>query len=152
MLFFANIKFHQNPLSQDCVQGKYIHHNLSNQNYGLDFLKKVVYKLRFQEMALILRNYVEDWRTAYNPIEYVLKETNPLITANDRFKYLFKIEVGGTVLAILKVPLQSGTNLGRVVRITATMNPCIRFWSNLMKRKSYGISAKRPQKGTNIPH
>ena len=42
-------------------------------------------------MSLILENYVEDWRTAYNQIEYVLKETNPVIVAKPRFKYLFKI-------------------------------------------------------------
>lgn len=73
-------------------------------------------------MSLILENYVEDWRTAYNQIEYVLKETNPVIVAKPRFKYLFKIQVGATVLAILKVPPRDVTNLGRcdVQRIIET--------------------------------
>ena len=73
-------------------------------------------------MALILEHYVEDWRTAYNPIEYVLKETNILITNQPRFKYLFKIEVASTVLATLKVPKRSVTRLGRcdVQRIIET--------------------------------
>mgnify|MGYP003681663484 FL=1 len=64
-------------------------------------------------MSLILENYVEDWRTAYNQIEYVLKETNGAIVAKPRFKYLFKIQVGATVLATLKVPPRDVTNLGR---------------------------------------
>ena len=73
-------------------------------------------------MSLILENYVEDWRTAYNQIEYVLKETDPTIVAQPRFKYLFQVKIGVTILATLKVPPRNVTSLGRcdVQRIIET--------------------------------
>ncbi len=43
----------------------------------------------------------EQYRTVYNPIEYVASST---ATANNRFKYLFDVYDGATQIARLKVP------------------------------------------------
>ena len=43
----------------------------------------------------------EDYRTVYNPIEYVAESDS---IAEDRFKYLFDVYDGATQIARLKVP------------------------------------------------
>jgi len=48
-----------------------------------------------------LDNIPEDYRSVYNPIEYVASST---ATANNRFKYLFDVYDGATRIARLKVP------------------------------------------------
>ena len=48
-----------------------------------------------------LKNIPEDYRSVYNPIEYVATSTS---SALDRFKFLFDVYDGVTQIARLKVP------------------------------------------------
>ena len=63
-------------------------------------------------MALHLKNWVDNWRTVYNPIEYVLYEDNATLTAYTGFKYVVDVYDGVTRLARLKIPLDT-SNYGR---------------------------------------
>jgi len=55
--------------------------------------------------ALFLRHWIDDYRTVYNPIEYVLYESDAVIRAYKGFRYLVDVYDGATLLGRLKVPL-----------------------------------------------
>lgn len=63
-------------------------------------------------MALYLRSYVDNYRTVYNPIEYVLEEDNATLLAYAGFKYIVGVYDGVTLLGQLKIPLDVN-NYGR---------------------------------------
>ena len=63
-------------------------------------------------MSLYLRSFVDDWRTVYNPIEYVLEEDNATKLAYKGFRYLVDVYDGATLLGRLKIPLDPN-NYGR---------------------------------------
>ena len=63
-------------------------------------------------MSLYLRSFVDDWRTVYNPIEYVLEETDGTKLAYKGFRYLVDVYDGATLLGRLKIPLDPN-NYGR---------------------------------------
>ena len=52
-------------------------------------------------MSLYLRSFVDDWRTVYNPIEYVLEEDNATKLAYKGFRYLVDVYDGATLLGRL---------------------------------------------------
>ena len=55
--------------------------------------------------VLHLKHFVDDWRTVYNPIEYVLYEADAVIRAYKGFRYLVDVYDGATLLGRLKIPL-----------------------------------------------
>jgi hypothetical protein len=66
-------------------------------------LQKLLNKyLKRNDMAITgVTNVPQDYRTVYNPIEYVATSNQ---TATSRFKYIFDVYDGATLLARLKVP------------------------------------------------
>ena len=63
-------------------------------------------------MALYLKSWIDDYRTIYNPIEFVLEETNATLLAYPGFKYVVDVYDGATLLGRLKIPMDT-TNYGR---------------------------------------
>ena len=59
-------------------------------------------------MSLEVKHYPQDYRTVYNPIEIVVKETSATTRGYDGFSYLIDVYKGssasGNLIGRLKVP------------------------------------------------
>jgi hypothetical protein len=66
-------------------------------------------------MAYTIEQQPGEYSPAFNPLTFVVRESNNAITGQDNFRYVCEVEVGGTVQAKLKAPIRYGSTQNEAV-------------------------------------
>jgi hypothetical protein len=66
-------------------------------------------------MAYSIQQQPQDYSPAFNPLTFVVRETDTAITGASNFRYLCEVEIDGTIQAKLKAPIRYGSSLNEAV-------------------------------------
>lgn len=66
-------------------------------------------------MAYSIEQQPGEYSPAFNPLTFVVRETNNAITGQSNFRYVCEVEVDGTVQAKLKAPIRYGSSQNEAV-------------------------------------
>lgn len=66
-------------------------------------------------MAYSIQQQPQDYSPAFNPLTFVVRETDTAITGASNFRYLCEVEIDGTIQAKLKAPIRYGSSQNEAV-------------------------------------
>jgi len=66
-------------------------------------------------MAYSIQQQPQDYSPAFNPLTFVVRETDTAITSASNFRYLCEVEIDGTIQAKLKAPIRYGSSQNEAV-------------------------------------
>lgn len=66
-------------------------------------------------MAYSIQQQPQDYSPAFNPLTFVVRETDTAITGASNFRYLCEVEIEGTIQAKLKAPIRYGSTQNEAV-------------------------------------